>query len=377
MNYRKMGNLDVEVSALGFGAMRLPIIDDDSSKIDEEEAVKMIRYGIDNGINYVDTAWPYHQGESEKVVGKALQDGYREKVHLATKLPIWECKKKEDLDRIFNKQLEKLDVESVDFYLLHALDEGHWQTVKDLDIIEWAEKKKEEGKIKYLGFSFHDSHELFNTILDSHDWDFCQIQYNYLDVEYQAGQAGLQKAYEKGIGVVIMEPIRGGWLAQEPPAAAEELFKSEDEDRTPVEWALHWIWSQKEPGVVLSGMSNMKQLKENLQTAAESEVGLLSQSEFEMMEKAAEEMRGPITCTRCEYCLPCPEGVNIPENFFKFNQAKLLDKGEKMAEEYFELDETARASNCVECGKCEPQCPQNLDIIDLLKEVDEYFKETA
>jgi len=372
-----MGDLDVEVSALGFGAMRLPIVDNDSSKIDQEEAIKMIRHGIDNGINYVDTAWPYHGGESEKVVGKALKNGYREQVYLATKLPIWECKEKEDLDRIFNKQLEKLDVESVDFYLLHALDEGHWQTVKDLDIIEWAEKKKEEGKIKYLGFSFHDSHQLFNTILDSHDWDFCQIQYNYLDTEYQAGQAGLQKAYAKGIGVVIMEPIRGGWLAQDPPQSAKKIFDSVGPDRTPVEWALHWIWSQKEPGVVLSGMSNMQQLKENLETASESEVGLLKDSEFEMLGKAAEEMRGPVTCTRCEYCLPCPEGVNIPENFFKYNQAKTLDKGEEMAEAYFKLDETARASNCVECGKCEPQCPQNLEIIDLLKEVDEYFAEIA
>ena len=377
MNYRKMENLDLEVSALGFGAMRLPIIDDDSANIDQAEAIEMIRYGIDEGINYVDTAWPYHQGESEKVVGKALKDGYREKVYLATKLPIWECKEKKDLDKIFNKQLEKMEVESIDFYLLHALDEGHWQTVKDLDIIEWAEKKKEEGKIKYLGFSFHDSYALFEEILDAHDWDFCQIQYNYLDVEYQAGKKGLQKAYSKGIEVVIMEPIRGGWLAQEPPAAAKRLFESENENRTPVEWALHWIWSQKEPGVVLSGMSNMQQLKENLETASESEVGLLSDSEFKMMEKAAEEMRGPITCTRCEYCLPCPEAINIPENFHLYNQAKLLDKKEEMTEKYFELDETARASNCIECGQCEPQCPQNLDIIDLLKEVDQYFNESA
>lgn len=377
MQYRTMGDLDVEVSALGFGAMRLPIIDDDSSNIDEEEAIKMIRYGIDNGINYVDTAWPYHQGESENVVGKALKDGYREKVYLATKLPIWECETKEDLDKYLDKQLEKLQVEKIDFYLLHALNAERWQKIKDLDILEWGEKKKEEGKIEYLGFSFHDSPEVFNTIIDGYDWDFCQIQYNYLDTEYQAGKAGLQKADAKGIGVVIMEPIRGGWLAQDPPQSAKELFKSENAERTSVEWALHWIWSQKEPGVVLSGMSNMQQLKENLEAASESEVGLLSDSEFEMMEKAAEEMRGPITCTRCEYCLPCPEDINIPENFFKFNQAKLLDKGEKMAEEYFEMDETARASNCVECGQCEPQCPQNLDIIDLLKEVDDYFKEIA
>lgn len=377
MKYRKMGDLDLEVSALGFGAMRMPIIGDDSENIDEDQAIKMIRYAIDNGVNYVDTAWPYHQGKSEIVVGKALKDGYREKTYLATKMPMWELEEKADLDKYLDKQLEKLEVEKIDFYLLHALNSERWQKIKDLDILDWAEKKKDEGKIKYLGFSFHDSHDVFNTILDGYDWDFCQIQYNYLDTEYQAGKAGLQKAYDKGIAVVIMEPIRGGWLAQEPPADAKELFESENEERTPVEWALHWIWSQKEPGVVLSGMSNLKQVKENIQTASESEVGLLSESEFKMMEKAAEKMRGPVTCTRCEYCLPCPEGVNIPENFHLYNQAKLLDKREEMAEKYSDLDETAKASNCIECGQCESACPQNLEIIELLKEVDQYFSESA
>jgi len=334
----------------------------------------MIRYGIDNGINYVDTAWPYHQGESEKVVGKALKDGYREKVYLATKLPVWKCETEADLDKYFNQQLEKLQVEKIDFYLLHALNKERWQTVKDLNIIEWGEEKKKEGKISYLGFSFHDSQQVFNKIIAAHNWDFCQIQYNYLDTEYQAGRSGLQKAYNKGIGIVIMEPIRGGWLAQEPPQSAKELFESENPDRSPVEWALHWLWSQKEPGVVLSGMSKLQQLKENLKTASESEIGLLSDSEFEMMEKAAEEMRGPITCTRCEYCLPCPEAVNIPENFHLYNQAKLLDKGAEMAEKYLKMDAAARADNCVECGQCEPQCPQSLQIIELLKEVNEYFE---
>ena len=374
MKYRKLGELDLKVSALGFGAMRLPVIDDNSANIDQEEAVEMIRYGIDNGINYVDTAWPYHQGESEKVVGKALKDGYREKVYLATKLPVWKCETEADLDKYFNQQLEKLQVEKIDFYLLHALNKERWQTVKDLNIIEWGEEKKKEGKISYLGFSFHDSQQVFNKIIAAHNWDFCQIQYNYLDTEYQAGRSGLQKAYNKGIGIVIMEPIRGGWLAQEPPQSAKELFESENPDRSPVEWALHWLWSQKEPGVVLSGMSKLQQLKENLKTASESEIGLLSDSEFEMMEKAAEEMRGPITCTRCEYCLPCPEAVNIPENFHLYNQAKLLDKGAEMAEKYLKMDAAARADNCVECGQCEPQCPQSLQIIELLKEVNEYFE---
>lgn len=377
MQYREFGDLDLKVSALGFGAMRLPTIGDDSSNIDEEKSIEMIRYAIDNGVNYVDTAWPYHQGESEKLVGKALKEGYREQVYLATKLPIWEVEERAELDKYLNKQLEKLDVEKINFYLLHALNEERWDKIQRLDILEWAEEKKAEGKIDYIGFSFHDSYDVFETILEGYDWDFCQIQYNYLDTEYQAGKKGLKKAYEQNTAVIVMEPIRGGWLAQEPPQEVKELFTSENEDWSPVEWALHWVWSQKEVGLVLSGMSEMQHVEENIKTADKSQIGLLSDSEFEMMEKAAEKMRGPVTCTRCEYCIPCPEGVDIPGNFHLYNQAILLDKGEEMAEKYYEMDETARADNCIECGQCEAACPQNLEIINLLKEVNQYFEKMA
>lgn len=377
MQYREFGDLDLKVSALGFGAMRLPTIGDDSSNIDEEKSIEMIRYAIDNGVNYVDTAWPYHQGESEKLVGKALKEGYREQVYLATKLPIWEVEERADLDKYLNKQLEKLDVEKINFYLLHALNEERWDKIQRLDILEWAEEKKAEGKIDYIGFSFHDSYDVFETILEGYDWDFCQIQYNYLDTEYQAGKKGLKKAYEQNTAVIVMEPIRGGWLAQEPPQEVKELFTSENEDWSPVEWALHWVWSQKEVGLVLSGMSEMQHVEENIKTADKSQIGLLSDSEFEMMKKAAEKMRGPVTCTRCEYCIPCPEGVDIPGNFHLYNQAILLDKGEEMAEKYYEMDETARADNCIECGQCEAACPQNLEIINLLKEVNQYFEKMA
>lgn len=377
MQYREFGDLDLKVSALGFGAMRLPTIGDDSSNIDEEKSIEMIRYAIDNGVNYVDTAWPYHQGESEKLVGKALKEGYREQVYLATKLPIWEVEERAELDKYLNKQLEKLDVEKINFYLLHALNEERWDKIQRLDILEWAEEKKAEGKIDYIGFSFHDSYDVFETILEGYDWDFCQIQYNYLDTEYQAGKKGLKKAYEQNTAVIVMEPIRGGWLAQEPPQEVKELFTSENEDWSPVEWALHWVWSQKEVGLVLSGMSEMQHVEENIKTADKSQIGLLSDSEFEMMEKAAEKMRGPVTCTRCEYCIPCPEGVDIPGNFHLYNQAILLDKGEEMAEKYYEMDETARADNCIECGQCEAACPQNLEIINLLKDVNQYFEKMA
>lgn len=373
MKYRKLGSLDIEVSALGFGAMRLPTIDDESANIDKEQAIKMIRHAVDNNVNYIDTAWPYHHGESEKLVAEALRDGYREKVYLATKLPIWAIEDQSDPESYFNKQLEKLEVDKIDFYLLHALNKKRWDKVKNYNILEWAEKKKAEGKIDYLGFSFHDKYEVFEEILDSYDWDFCQIQYNYLDTEYQAGKKGLKRASEKGIGVIIMEPLRGGWLAQEPPEEVKNLFNSENENWRSVEWALHWIWSQKEPGVVLSGMSSMQHVEDNLRTAEQSEIGLLSESEYEMMEKAAEKMRGPISCTRCEYCLPCPVGVDIPNIFHFYNQAEVLNKTEEMAEKYYEIDEKALADNCIECGQCEEACPQNLEIIDLLKEVHQYF----
>jgi hypothetical protein len=373
MQYRKFGKLGLEISALGFGAMRLPTIDDNSANIDEPAAIKMIRTAIDSGINYVDTAWPYHQKQSEILVGKALQDGYRSKVNLATKLPIWEIEKAEDLDYYLNKQLEKLQVESIDFYLLHALNEERWQKIIDLDIISWAEAAKQAGKIKYLGFSFHDSYPVFEKIITGYDWDFCQIQYNYLDTEYQAGRKGLLKAAELNIPVVVMEPIRGGWLAQDFPEPAQEILSNSDKDLTPVEWALHWLWSQPEVGIVLSGMSNLDQVTENIKTAAESKTNYLSEAEYRLMEQVAEEMRGPVTCTRCEYCLPCPSGVNIPENFYLYNQAHLLNNETEMADKYEKIDKSARADNCVECGQCESACPQNLSIIELLKEVDNYF----
>ncbi|ADQ14418.1 aldo/keto reductase [Halanaerobium hydrogeniformans] len=375
MQYRDMGSLNIKVSALGFGAMRLPIIDDDSANIDKKRAAQMIRYSIDKGVNYIDTAWPYHQGESEKLVAEVLKDGYRDKVYLATKLPIWEVETKADLDKYLNQQLEKLEVDYIDFYLLHALNQQRWEKVKELEILEWLEEKVEAGKINYIGFSFHDSYQVFSEILNAYQWDFCQIQYNYLDTEYQAGKKGLKEAYEKDIAVIVMEPLRGGWLAQKPPQNVKDLFKEKNKEWNAVEWSLHWLWSQKEVALVLSGMSNFEQVKENIQIAEESEIGLLNESDFEMMAKAAEKMRGPISCTRCEYCLPCPEGINIPRIFYLYNKAILLDEAEKMAEKYYKLDEETRADNCIECQQCEPACPQNLEIIELLKKTEKFFAE--
>lgn len=373
MKYRKFGDTGLKVSVLGFGAMRLPTINGDSGNINEEEAIKMIRFAIDRGVNYIDTAWPYHDGNSEILVGKALKDGYREKAMVATKLPVWSVEKIADADEILDKQLEKLDLDYIDFYLLHALNKNSWEKMKELNILQWLEKARDDGKIKYIGFSFHDEYTVFKEIVDAYNWDFCQIQYNYLDTEYQAGRKGLQYAHNKGLAVVIMEPLRGGLLAGEAPAEVKRILKENNINNSMADLALQWLWNQKEVSVVLSGMSTMEQVKENILSAASSGVNSLSPEEIDVIEEIADKMRGPIRCTRCAYCMPCPNGVNIPENFYLYNNAKLFDRFEENQERYHKMEESNRAENCIQCAQCEEVCPQNLPIIKLLEEVAAYF----
>ena len=378
MEYRKFGQIDWKVSALGFGAMRFPTIDDDSGNIDEDKAIKMIRYAIDNGVNYVDTAWPYHQGNSETLVGKALKDGYRDKTRIATKLPIWKVEEKKDLDKYLDQQLEKLDTDYIDFYLVHALSKDRWKKCKELNIMEWLKKVQSEGKIKYKGFSFHDDYNLFENIVDYYedDWDFCQIQYNYIDTEYQAGQKGLKYAANKGLAVVIMEPLRGGTLAVEPPQGVKEIWNESKKDRTPADWALQWLWNQPEVTTVLSGMSTLQQVKENVESADNSGTNSLSTKENKLVKRAAEKYKElqPVNCTGCGYCVPCPNEVSIPTNFKLYNEAHIYDMYEEKNEFYNRISENARANNCISCGECLDKCPQNLSIIDLLEDVAEYFE---
>ncbi|GAB6138801.1 aldo/keto reductase [Halanaerobaculum tunisiense] len=379
MQYRKFGDLDWEVSALGFGAMRLPTTAE--GDIDQEEAIEMIRYGIDQGINYIDTAWPYHGGESEIVVGKALADGYRKQVKLATKLPSWEIESEADLDKYLNQQFEKLGVDKIDFYLLHALDEDHWANYKEVgleNVFAWIERIKEEGKIDNIGFSFHDDYNLFKEIINSYDWDFCQIQYNYIDTEYQAGKKGLKLAAEKDIPVVIMEPLKGGSLAGEVYEPLQEVFAQATVERTSTDWALQWLWNQPEVSVVLSGMSNLQQLKENIGSAANSGIDRLSEEELNVVNKAANKYKelAPVDCTGCGYCLPCSQGVRIPKNFSIYNQAQAFGIKQEKQKKYDSMTENdQQASACVACGECEEICPQDLAIIDLLAETADYFEE--
>lgn len=376
MKYREFGDLDWQPSALGFGTMRLPVHGDDRGNIDEDRAKKMIRYAIDEGVNYVDTAWPYHDGYSEEFTGKVLSDGYREKVKIATKLPSWLIEEPSDMDEYLEKQLDRLGVNKIDFYLLHALNREHWENYRDLGVFDWLNQVQSEGKIDHPGFSFHDDIDLFKEIVDSYDWDFCQIQYNYLDREFQAGMEGLKYASSRGLGVVIMEPLRGGKLAAEPPEEIKSLWRKADGERSPVDWALNWLWSQPEVSLVLSGMSEMNQVKENVELAKNSSVGKFSDDEMELIRKSAEKYDelSPVGCTGCNYCMPCPNGVRIPGNFQLYNDAEVYGRYEENRESYFDMDEDVRASACIECGECEDACPQNLPVINLLEETAAYFE---
>jgi len=382
--YRTLGKTNEKVSALGFGCMRLPIIDGDTTKIDEEEAIKMIRHAIDEGVNYVDTAYPYHGtgmgtgGQSEPFVGRALKDGYREKVKLATKLPSWLIKNREDMDKYLNEQLERLQTDTIDFYLVHALGTGTWENLKKLGISEFLDAAIKDGRIKYAGFSFHDKLGVFKEIVDYYDWSFCQIQYNYLDENFQAGKEGLLYAAARGLGAVIMEPLRGGKIVKNLPETVMSAFAKADTQRTPAEWALKWIWNHPEVSVVLSGMNMMDDVKENISIASEALPHSLTEKELEIMNtvKNVFNERIKVNCTACEYCMPCPVGVNIPKNFTYYNEYSLFvtpETEKSLKSIYSVVSEKERADKCVECGKCESHCPQAIKIRQELKNVTALF----
>ena len=379
MNYRRFGKINWKVSALGFGAMRLPIIDADASRINEPEAIRMIRYAIDHGVNYVDTAYVYHRGKSESVVGKALKDGYREKTRLATKLPTWMVNSQQDMDHYLEEQLSRLQTESLDFYLLHGLSKNLWMKLKKLNVLDWIEQKLHEGAFSHIGFSFHDEYAVFKDILDTYDgWDFCQIQYNYVDTDFQAGTIGLKYAASKGLAVVIMEPIAGGRLAITPPKQIQAIWDSSDIKRTPAAWALKWVWNQPEVSVVLSGMSTMQQVKENVETANHSAPGDLTPKELALIEQVKRKYSaiGFAACTGCRYCLPCPEGVNIPEIMALYNEYYVKNRSDEIERKYWEhITPESQAKRCTRCGKCEELCPQKLPVRNILAEAAFIFEQ--
>jgi len=382
MNYKAFGKTGLQVSSLGFGCMRFPVVGGDNTHIDEEMATEMIHHAIEKGVNYFDTAYPYHAesfsmaGSSEPFLGRALKNAYREKVFVATKLPSWLVNSREDMDSYLDEQLARLNTGYIDFYLLHALNRTTWDKLVSFDVFDFLDKAIEAGKIRYAGFSFHDEVDLFKEIVDAYDWSFCQIMYNYFDEHFQAGREGLAYAAKKGLGIVVMEPLRGGSLVTGLPEESKTILHASVPGRSEVEWAFGWLWNQPEVDVILSGMSHPDHVRENLELAGRVPNAPWSEKDRSAIEKANSVIQDlqRVSCTSCGYCMPCPEGVNIPSNFSLCNDHYMLkDKGAKVRY-YRLLGEVERASSCIQCGLCEPQCPQHIPIMKELEHVAELFK---
>lgn len=366
----KIENLGIEVSKLGFGCMRFPT---KNGQIDEERAEKMLDKAYAEGVNYFDTAYPYHAGASEPFVGRVLKKYPRDSYYLATKLPCWEVNSLDDVKRLFDLQSSRIDGGYIDFYLMHSMNKGSWDKMCSLGVVEYLEQLKAEGRIKYLGFSFHDAYEVFEEIINYRAWDFCQIQLNYMDTEEQAGIKGYKLAEEKNIPIVIMEPIKGGLLANLPDAVTAS-FKTVNANETNAAWALRWVASFKNVKVVLSGMSDEDQLEGNLATFTDFKE--LNEEELNAVNQVAEELKKRVNngCTGCRYCMPCPFGVNIPGNFKLWNRYGIYgSKGDALWHYDNEISESERADKCKKCGKCEGACPQKISIReDLAKMFDEF-----
>lgn len=376
MLYRKVPKTGDELSVLGFGCMRLPM--KKNGGIDEERAIRQLRYAIDHGVNYVDTAPVYHFGRSEKVLARALEDGYRGKVRLATKLPPWSVRAREDMDHILDSQLATLHADHIDYYLLHSLSGSSWEKMKNLGVRKFLDSAKKEGKIKNAGFSFHGDIASFKEIVNEYDWEFCQIQYNYLDEYNQAGTAGLEYAASKNLAVMIMEPIRGGNLAGQVPAEIKKIWDESKVRRSPAEWALRWVWDHPEVTVVLSGMNDESHIDENLRVADEGLPHSLTSDELAIISRVRDTYRRlmKVNCTGCGYCMPCPAGVDIPGCFSLYNAHFLFPHDRSAKFQYFGrhgglLSGVSYAGLCRKCGKCSKICPQSISIPERLREVSE------
>ena len=360
MEKRQLEKLGIETSLLGFGCMRFPVTPD--GKIDEREAEKMMDRAIAAGVNYIDTAYPYHNGDSEPFVGKVLKKYDRSSLYLATKLPLWQVNTLEDVDRIFAEQLERLQTDYIDFYLMHAVNKERFDVMAQIGCIRRLEELKEQGKIRYLGFSFHDSYEVFEEILNYRDWDFCQIQLNYMDTQVQAGLKGYHLAEEKGIPMVIMEPVKGGGLA-DFAGDITDRFRELDSQASVASFALRWVGSLSNVKVVLSGMSTMEQVEDNLKTFCPFRP--LSQKEEQGIQEIVALINSRVQngCTACRYCMPCPAGVDIPGNFRVWNTYHMYQNYNMVKGRWErEMGEEKQAKNCIKCGKCEKACPQKLSI---------------
>lgn len=380
MQYRKMPNGEDQLSALGFGCMRLPTRFGGaaSTAIDKERATGLIRGAIDAGVNYLDTAWPYHMGASESFLGDSvLTDGYREKVFLATKLPCFLIRKADAMQNIFDKQLSKLNTDYIDYYLAHSLDGKTWAAMKGLGIKAFMDKIKAEGKVRHMGFSFHGKKEDFMRIVDEYPWDFVQVQYNIIDEKFQAGIEGITYAAKKGMGVIVMEPVRGGTLVDKIPTEVKRIYDASGVNRSAADWAFRWIYDNPDVTVVLSGMNTQAQVEENIRVASESLPNGMSEKERAVVDTVKQTYLRllAVGCTGCAYCMPCPAGIDIPAALKSLNNFYMFDKmGARFDHMRFagmgSTDGKAHwTSTCTDCGKCEKKCPQNIPVRETFLQV--------
>ena len=379
MQYRKIQKNCDELSSLGFGAMRLPM---KNGKIDRDKARELIYYGIDNGINFIDTAYLY--GDSESFLGEVLQGEYGDKVKICTKLPSIIVRKYEDMEKILEEQLNRLQRDSIDYYLVHAVDLKAMNRLLKRDLMKFLNKAKREGKIKYAGFSYHGPKEEFSLLVDGYDWDVVMVQYNYFDENVQASVEGIEYAASKGMGVFVMEPLKGGILAGKMPGEAEEIFKNANPDKSNAQWAMQWVLNNRNVTSVLSGMNSFDQLDENLEMADETSPMSMSFEDLETVELVKRVMRNSlkINCSTCGYCMPCPQGVNIPECMKIYNEKYLFNHKGLINQSFIDyyqyvggiMGNSGNAGKCNGCGKCLRKCPQNLDIITELKKVKKEFE---
>jgi predicted aldo/keto reductase-like oxidoreductase len=375
MLYRTVPKTGDELSILGFGCMRLPA-NTGGGGIDEGRAIRQLRYAIDHGVNYIDTAPAYHFGRSEQILGRALQGGYRGKVRVATKLPPWSVRSRADMDRILDGQLATLKTDHIDYYLLHSLEQVSFTKLENLGVLEFLDAAQKDGRIRNTGFSTHAELPAFKKIVDAYDWTFCQIQYNYLDEKNQAGTEGLRYAHKKNLAVMIMEPLRGGNLGGKVPEEVQKIWDAAPVKRTPAAWALRWVWDHPEVTVVLSGMNDEQHIDENLRTAEEAYPGSLTDGECACILQVRDTYKRlmKVGCTGCGYCMPCPSGVDIPGCFSLYNAHHLFPQDRSARFQYFGrhgglLAGVSYAGLCRECGKCEKACPQHLPIRTLLMNV--------
>ncbi len=374
MKKHKLKNAKTEVSLLGFGCMRLPLKD---GEVDILKTKEMLDYAYKNGVNYFDTAYPYHGGKSENIVGNIIKHYDRKTFYLADKLPLWECKNEKDIDRIFHEQLEKCGVDYFDFYLIHAGNKERLEQLKTLNVLQKLTQYKQAGKLHRIGFSFHDDLENFKEWLAFFDWDFVQIQLNYMDVDHQQGIEGYHLLTEKGIPVIVMEPVKGGGLVKFNNSI-EKIFKDYNNELSIASWAFRWVGSLPNVKVILSGMSTMEQVKDNLETFTNFKS--LNKEEHELIKKVRREILdlSKVDCTGCNYCMPCPHGVDIPGNFKLYNAYSMYQNSKYASWAYGNLVKNeSSASVCEDCGECLPKCPQQIEIPTSLAEMEGYFKENG